>query len=213
MAPDDLHAEHALGRRAKHRRRDHHGDDRGQRRDRDDFSDAPGTVDHRGEDQHRAGNRPAADVAHVRGQPACAGEGLQREQAGRLREPEHREPGEEAPPADGDERRDPEREIEADLERGQERDRALRIVERRAGRIRDHPRVERAEQARRTARPRRRRPARGRAPRRPPWRHSAARNTTHRAEQQLIERVHEEERRGDRHPAARPRAAARCRAR
>ena len=71
----------------------------------------------------------------MRRQAGVAGEGVQREQAGRLREPEHREPGEEAPPADGDERRDPEREIEADLERGEERDRALRIVERRAGLI------------------------------------------------------------------------------
>src|SRR5450830_934515 len=87
----------------------------------------PGNVDHRGEDQHGARNRPAADVAHVRRQAGVAGEGVQREQACRLREPEHREPGEEALPADGDEGRDPQREIEADLERGEERDRALRI--------------------------------------------------------------------------------------
>ena len=90
----------------------------------------------------------------MRRQAGVAGEGVQREQACRLREPEDREPGEEAPPADRDERRDPQREIEADLERRKERDRSLRIVERRAGRIRDDARVERAEELDEQQRPR-----------------------------------------------------------
>ena len=42
VAPDDLHAEHALGRRAKNGCGHRHGDDRGQCRDRGDFSDAAG---------------------------------------------------------------------------------------------------------------------------------------------------------------------------
>src|ERR1700680_4506197 len=67
----------------------------------------PGNVDHRGDDQQGAGNRPAAAVGHVHRESGVAGESVQGEQACRLREPEDREPGEEAPPTDRDERRDP----------------------------------------------------------------------------------------------------------
>jgi hypothetical protein len=42
MAPHDLHAEHALGRRAKNGRGHDHGDDRGHSRDRGGFSGAAG---------------------------------------------------------------------------------------------------------------------------------------------------------------------------
>ena len=121
VAPDDLHAEHALGRRAEDRSGDRHRDDGGQCRTAATSATRPGKVDHRREDQHRARDRPAAHIAHVRRQAGVAGEGLQRQQACRLREPEHREPGEEARPAHGDEGRNPQREIEADLERGEKR--------------------------------------------------------------------------------------------
>src|ERR1700687_4300044 len=39
----------------------------------------PRNVDHRGDDQQGAGNRPAADVAHVRRQCRVAGESVKRE--------------------------------------------------------------------------------------------------------------------------------------
>ena len=42
VAPDDLHAEHALGRRAKDGCGDRHGDDHGQGQDRGDLSGAAG---------------------------------------------------------------------------------------------------------------------------------------------------------------------------
>src|SRR5687768_12782997 len=41
----------------------------------------PAKVDYRGEDQHRTGDRPAADIAHLRDEAGVAGEGLQHEQA------------------------------------------------------------------------------------------------------------------------------------
>src|ERR1700674_96369 len=59
----------------------------------------PDNVDHRGDDQQGAGNRPAPDVGHTRRESRVAGEGVQREQACRLREPEDCQSGEEAPPA------------------------------------------------------------------------------------------------------------------
>src|SRR6476620_5530405 len=75
-----------------------------------------GTVDHRGEDQHGARNRPPADVAHVRREIRVAGKGVQRDETCRLRQPENRESGQETAPADGDKGRNPKREIETDLE-------------------------------------------------------------------------------------------------
>ena len=92
MAADDLHAEHPLGRRAQHRRRDHHGDDRGQRRTASDLSDAP-----RAQCTTAAKISTGPAIAQPRmsrtcgGQAGVAGERVQREQAGRLREPEQRE--------------------------------------------------------------------------------------------------------------------------
>src|SRR4030088_768205 len=62
----------------------------------------PRNIDHRGEDESRTGDGPSADVAHVRRQVRVAGEGVERDQAGRLRQTENREPGEETLPADGD---------------------------------------------------------------------------------------------------------------
>src|SRR5687767_11006981 len=106
-----------------------------------------GNVDHRGENQHGAGNRPPADVAHVRREASVGGQGVQGEQTCRLREPENREPGDEALPANGGEGRDAKREIEADLERWEEGDRSLRIVKRGARLRCDHAGVERTEQA------------------------------------------------------------------
>src|ERR1700674_3290648 len=52
----------------------------------------PDTVDHRGEDQHGARNRPAADVAHVRRQAGVGREQVQRQNYRRLREDERRQP-------------------------------------------------------------------------------------------------------------------------
>src|SRR6202035_5829484 len=106
----------------------------------------PGNVDHRGDDQHGPGNCPGPDVGDARREAGVAGEALQREQPCRLRELEDREAGEETPPAGRDERGDPEREIEADLEGRKERDRPLWIVERRTTRKRDDACVERAEE-------------------------------------------------------------------
>src|SRR4029077_3957806 len=82
-------------------------------------------VHHRRNNQQRTDHRPAADIAHVRGQARRGGQDMQGQQTCRLRELEHCEPDEEAPPADRDEGRDPEREIKADLERGEKRDRSL----------------------------------------------------------------------------------------
>ena len=90
----------------------------------------PRTGDHRRENQHGTGHGPAAHVAHVRREPCVEGERVQREEPRRLRESEHRESCGEAPPSDGGEGGDPQREIERDLERRQKRDRALRIVQR-----------------------------------------------------------------------------------
>src|ERR1700730_4775867 len=67
----------------------------------------PGNLGHRGDDQQGAGNRPAADVGHARRQGGVVGKGVQREQTGRLREPENREPGEEGLPPDRAVRWDP----------------------------------------------------------------------------------------------------------
>src|SRR5258708_2207997 len=88
----------------------------------------PRIGDYRGKDQRWSRNRPAPHVTHVNRQARVAGEGVQRHEARCLRQPEHCEPDEETPPANCDKGRDPQGEIEADLERRQERDRSLRIV-------------------------------------------------------------------------------------
>src|SRR5450830_1778616 len=41
----------------------------------------PRNVDHSGDNQKRTGNRPAADVAHMRRQPGIARQGVQRDQS------------------------------------------------------------------------------------------------------------------------------------
>src|SRR5580700_2920679 len=82
----------------------------------------PGNVHHRREDQHRARNRPPAHVAHVRPEAGVHGEDVQHEQTRLLREAQHHETAAEALPADGDEGCDPQREIEADLERREKGD-------------------------------------------------------------------------------------------
>src|SRR5450759_5709374 len=94
-------------------------------------------------------------------------------------------------PADGDERRDPKREIQTDLERGQERDRSLRVINWPARLIGDHARVERTEQVDEQN-------AHDDADQRM-WQRSCAavapqrgEEHDHRAEEQLIEGVYEE---------------------
>src|SRR5687768_3355770 len=95
----------------------------------------PDTGDYRGKDQNRRRDSPSADVAHVCRHSCMEREDLQREQPCRLGEPEDREPRDEAPPAGGERHSDPQREIQSDLEGRQERDRTLRIVERRDARM------------------------------------------------------------------------------
>ena len=90
VAPDDLHAEQPLGRRAQNRRGDARVTSAASAATAALQRARPGNVDHRGDDQHRAGDRPAADVAHVRRQPGWLASSVQREQAGHLRE--RREP-------------------------------------------------------------------------------------------------------------------------
>ena len=51
----------------------------------------PANVDHGGKNQERAGDGPAADVAHMRRPTGVSGHGVQRQQANRLRELERRE--------------------------------------------------------------------------------------------------------------------------
>jgi hypothetical protein len=60
------------------------------------------------------------------------GERAERQQARGLREAEDRKPRQHALPGDGRERGGPQREIKADLECWQERDRTLRIGKRRS---------------------------------------------------------------------------------
>ena len=53
----------------------------------------PGNADHRSHDQQRAGNRPAAHVAYMRGQARVRNEAVQRQQPRDLRQRERREAG------------------------------------------------------------------------------------------------------------------------
>src|SRR5450759_1645736 len=102
------------------------------RRGRGGPAEQPVEVHDSHDDEEWADHGPRAHVAYVGREAGVAGKDVQGHQGRHLDQLEERQAGQEAPPADGDEGRDPERHVEAHLESGEERDGALRIVERRA---------------------------------------------------------------------------------
>src|SRR5581483_2592502 len=91
------------------------------------------TMSQSNHNRQRDGDSPPANVAHVREHAAVHADGTNGQQPADLCQFERGEPGGEPRPADADKCRNPQREIETDLECREKRNRALRIVDRHAG--------------------------------------------------------------------------------